>query len=40
MGDFSTQTIFNFEQNQIKGTENKSITTENQVEKIKNKKRF
>ena len=37
---FQRKTSFNIKQNQIKYAENEKIKTENQVDKIKNKKRF
>lgn len=37
---FQRKTSFNITQNQIKDAENEKIKTENQVDKIKNKKRF
>lgn len=37
---FQRKTSFNIEQNQIKDAENEKIKTENQVDKIKSKKRF
>ncbi len=37
---FQRKTSFNIKQNQIKDAENEKIKTENQVDKIKNKKRF
>lgn len=37
---FQRKTSFNIKQNQIKDAENEKIKIENQVDKIKNKKRF
>lgn len=37
---FQRKTSFNIKQNQIKDAENEKIKTENQADKIKNKKRF
>ena len=37
---FQRKTSFNSEQNQMKDTENEKIKKENQVNRIKNKKRF